>query len=49
MHGGGVGSGGQPGNRNALKHGCYTAETLALRQHVRGLLRAARELTEVVE
>jgi hypothetical protein len=49
MHGGGAGSGGQPGNRNALKHGRYTAEALALRRHVRELLRAARELTEVVE
>jgi hypothetical protein len=49
MQGGGAGSGGQPGNRNALKHGCYTAEALALRRQVCGLLRAARELTEVVE
>jgi glucans biosynthesis protein len=49
MHGGAAGSGGQPGNRNALRHGCYTAEALALRRQVRGLLRAARELTQVVE
>ena len=25
MHGGGRGSGGQPGNQNALKHGAYAA------------------------
>jgi hypothetical protein len=49
MHGGALGSGGQSGNRNALKHGRYTAETMALQRHVRGLLRAARELTQAVE
>jgi hypothetical protein len=48
MHGGAAGSGGQPGNRNAHKHGRYTAEVLALRRHVRDLLRAARELVEEV-
>jgi hypothetical protein len=49
MHGGALGSGGQSGNRNALKHGRYTAEAMALQRHVRGLLRAARELTQAVE
>jgi hypothetical protein len=46
MHGGAAGSGGKPGNRNALRHGRHTAEALALRRSVRGLLRGARELVE---
>jgi hypothetical protein len=48
MHGGGPGSGGQLGNRNALKHGRYTAEAAALRLQVRDLLDAVRELIEEV-
>ena len=44
MHGGAAGSGGQPGNRNALKHGRQTAEALARRRAVGELLRAARRL-----
>jgi len=28
MHGGAEGSGGQPGNQNAFKHGRYSKETL---------------------
>jgi len=31
-------------NKNRLKHGFYTAEAIAHRRKVRGLLRAAREL-----
>ena len=46
MHGGAPGSGGQPGNRNALKHGARTAEATARRREVRALLRAARELLD---
>jgi glucans biosynthesis protein len=46
MHGGAVGSGAQEGNRNALKHGRYTAEALASRWLVRELVRAARGLVE---
>jgi hypothetical protein len=42
MHGGGERSGGQPGNRNALKHGLYTVEAIARRQAVAALLRACR-------
>jgi hypothetical protein len=49
MHGGAAGSGGRPGNRNALRHGHHTAEALALRHQVRGLLRATRELVKEVE
>ena len=48
MHGG-TSPGAPEGNQNAFKHGRYTAEAIALRRQVRGLLRAARELTEVVE
>jgi hypothetical protein len=48
MHGGAKGSGGQPGNRNAWKHGARSAEALALRRAVRKLLREARELVEEV-
>jgi hypothetical protein len=43
MHGGAEQSGGQPGNRNALKHGCYSAEAIARRREVAALLRACRD------
>jgi hypothetical protein len=43
MHGGADGIGGQPGNQNALKHGCYTAEAVARRREVAALLRACRD------
>jgi hypothetical protein len=43
MHGGGEGSGGQPGNRNAFRHGHYTAEAVARRWEVAALIRACRE------
>ena len=47
MHGA---SGGPPkGNRNALKHGGFTAETLALRKEVQALARMARETMAVIE
>ena len=45
MRGGAAGSGVPVGNRNALRHGGRSAETLALRRWVGGLLRGARELT----
>ena len=32
LHGGAVGSGGQPGNQNALKHGRYSSEVLIARR-----------------
>ena len=43
MHGGAEGSGGQPGNRNAFKHGRYSAEAIAQRREVAALLRACRD------
>jgi hypothetical protein len=48
MHGGAAGSGAQPGNRNALRHGRYSHEVLEFRRTVRELLREARELVEIV-
>ena len=43
MHGGADGIGGQPGNRNAFRHGRYTAEAITRRREVAALLRACRE------
>ena len=48
MHGGAAGSGGQPGNRNSLKHRMRTAEVAGLRWAVRELLAEARALVEEV-
>jgi glucans biosynthesis protein len=42
MHG--AGGGAPRGNRNAWKHGLYSAETLALNRMVRDLARSARQL-----
>ena len=42
MHGGAPGSGAPLGNRNALKHGYYTAEAIAQRRELAMLLRRAR-------
>ncbi len=46
MHGGAQGSGAPGGNQNALKHGLYTKEAVALRKHVRELLRDGEGLIE---
>ena len=43
FHGGAEQSGGQPGNRNALKHGRYSAKVMACRREVAALLRACRD------
>ena len=43
MHGGADGGGAPEGNRNALKHGHYTAEAIAQRREVAALIRACRE------
>jgi hypothetical protein len=42
MHGGARGSGAQPGNRNALRHGHYSQEASAGRAQLRELLRLMR-------
>ena len=46
MHGGAAGSGAPIGNRNALKHGLYTAESRAFLKHVRETLRRGKEHLE---
>ena len=43
LHGGADGIGGQPGNRNAFRHGRYSAEAIAQRRMVAVLLRACRD------
>lgn len=48
MHGGAAGSGGQAGNRNALKHGRYTRELREFRHMVRELLHENKEKLELV-
>jgi hypothetical protein len=47
MHG--AGGGAPQGNRNALRHGRYTADAIAVRQQLRALLRESRELLDTVE
>jgi uncharacterized protein YjcR len=47
MHGG-TSTGAPKGNRNALKHGLYTAEAIAERQDMAVLLRAMRRTVEEV-
>ena len=42
MHGGAPGSGAPPGNKNALRHGRYTAEAIARRREIRDLVREMR-------
>jgi hypothetical protein len=44
MHGGAYGSGAPRGNKNALKDGWYTAESMAERREVQNLVRQARKL-----
>ena len=43
FHGGAEGSGAPEGNRNAFRHGRYTAEAIAKRREVAALLRACRD------
>jgi glucans biosynthesis protein len=49
MHGGAARSGAREGNRNALKHGRYTAEAAARKRQMRELLCAARKLVEAID
>jgi uncharacterized protein YjcR len=47
MHGA---AGGAPkGNRNALKHGDFTAETLAMKREIQALARMARKTLVAIE
>ena len=43
MHGGAEGSGAPEGNRNAFRHGRYTAEAIAHRREMAALLQACRD------
>jgi uncharacterized protein YjcR len=45
MHG--AGGGAPKGNKNALRHGLYTAEAITTRRAIRALLRHSRELIEL--
>jgi uncharacterized protein YjcR len=47
MHG--AGGGAPKGNRNALKHGDFTAEGLALKKQINALARMARETMRAIE
>ena len=46
---GGLSRGAPKGNRNALKHGRYSAEALASRREVAALIRAMRALAGATE
>ena len=48
MHGGARGSGGQPGNRNAWRHGLYDRHAKAENRRHQALLRYARSLLRLV-
>jgi hypothetical protein len=48
MHGGAPGSGAQPGNRNARKHGFYGAEAEAERRRLRELLKLCEKTLEMM-
>ena len=45
----GAGGGAPKGNRNAMKHGGFTAETLALKREIQALARMARETMAAIE
>jgi uncharacterized protein YjcR len=49
MHGGAAGSGAPIGNTNALRHGEYTAKSIADRREVSELIRRARTLLADIE
>ena len=49
MHGGARGSGAPRGNRNAVKHGLYTSESLAYRRRVNRILRDGADLLRRIE
>jgi uncharacterized protein YjcR len=47
MHG--AGGGAPSGNRNALKHGGFTAETIALKREIQALARMTRATMEAIK
>jgi len=48
MHGGAPGSGAPVGNRNALRHGLYSAQAIAARGVIRALLSKSGELMQTI-
>jgi uncharacterized protein YjcR len=49
MHGGAAGSGAPRGNKNAVKHGRYTRETLDEHRQLQDLLRQSRMLIRQIK
>jgi hypothetical protein len=49
MHGGATGSGAPIGNKNAFRHGRYTAEAIARRRQLSELIRATRTTLAKIE
>lgn len=49
LHGGARGSGAPFGNQNALKHGLYAREAMAINQQVRELVAATKQIEEQEE
>jgi hypothetical protein len=49
MHGGAAGSGASVGNKNAFRHGHYTAEAIARRREPSELIRMARDTLAELE
>jgi uncharacterized protein YjcR len=47
MHG--AGGGAPKGNRNALKHGEYSAEAIAVKREIQALAKMARETMGAIE
>ena len=47
IHGGALGSGGQFGNQNALKHGYTTQEAKSFRKAVKAAIKASKQISEI--
>jgi len=48
MHGGAAGSGAQPGNTNALRHGRWSAAAIEERRETRELIRMCRHQLKAI-
>ena len=48
MHGGAAGSGAQPGNRNAFKHGAYSAEAVRERRKLQALIEDTKAMIDAL-
>jgi glucans biosynthesis protein len=49
MHGGAAGSGAPIGNKDALRHGRYTADAIARRRELSELIRMSRAILAEIE